>query len=48
MPTDDFHVPLRSKEDMKKRLVISSIVVATLLLALYGVVIGTRRRPAWT
>jgi hypothetical protein len=48
MPTDDFPTPLRSNEDMKKRLVIAGIVVATLLLALYGVVIGTRRRPAWT
>jgi hypothetical protein len=33
---------------MKKRLVIAGVVLATLLLALYGVVIGTRRRPAWT
>ena len=48
MPTDDFPMPLRSKEDMKKRLVISGIVLATLLLALYGVVLGTGRRAAWT
>jgi hypothetical protein len=33
---------------MKKRVVIAGIVLAALLLALYGVVIGARSRPAWT
>jgi hypothetical protein len=31
---------------MKKRLLIAGLVIAALLLALYGVVFGTETRPA--
>jgi hypothetical protein len=33
---------------MKKRLLITGLVLATLLLALYGVIVGTGTRPAST
>jgi hypothetical protein len=33
---------------MKKRLLITGIVFAAMLLALYGVIVGARRRPAST